>query len=237
MPGCVADDRCLISVGRGAFGKAPLESLLRIGHELGMPGDFADALPAALERADIVHFGYEAAGARETYKMYFEYASDARAAMMAKHPVPVLVHLAYKWVALRSDSGAITRYRWVPCRTRAELEARLRTMLPSAQAPRALDCALRLVSQTGAAADAGELLLMEVDEAGNPRRSCDLNVYDAGLRLSDIADLLEHALRDFDVPAATAAAVFARFLGQGAGSFVGWRRQGRSGICDDLFRC
>ena len=219
MPGRVADDRCLISVGRGAFGKAPLEPLLRIGHELGMPIDFADALPGALERADIVHFGYEAAGARETYKMYFEYASDARAAMRAKQPVSVLVHLAYKWAVLRPDNGAITRYSWIPCRTRAELEARLRTMLPSAQAPRALDYALRLVSQTASLADAGEVLLMEVEESGNPRRSCDLNVYDAGLRLSDIADLLEHALRDFAVPAVIAAPVFAGSSAKALGHF------------------
>jgi hypothetical protein len=57
VPGRVTDDRCLISVGRGALGKAPLERLLQIGQELGMPTGFVDALPAALDRADIVHFG------------------------------------------------------------------------------------------------------------------------------------------------------------------------------------
>ena len=38
-------------------------------------------LPAALQRADIVHFGYEAAAGQEIYKIYFEYASDVRAAI------------------------------------------------------------------------------------------------------------------------------------------------------------
>lgn len=207
MPGRVADDRCLISVGRGALGRAPLDRLLRIGQELGMPTGFVDALPAALDRADIVHFGYEGAGTHGTYKMYFEYASDARAAMTAGSPVPVLVHLAYKWTPPRPD-GAVTRYTWAPCRTRPEVEAKLRSLLPAERAPRALGCALRLLSKAASSADAGELLLMEVEEAGNPRRSCDLNVYDAGLRLCDIADLLESALRDFGVTTATGESVF-----------------------------
>ena len=206
MPGRVADDRCLISVGRGALGQAPLDTLLRIGQELGMPADVAAALPAALDRADVVHFGYEAGDLHETYKMYFEYASDARAAMMASNPVPVLVHLAYKWASAHPD-GVITRYKWLPCRKRADVDAKLRELVPIGQAPRALACALDLLSKAGPSAEAGELLLMEVEDVGNPRRSCDLNVYDAGLRLSDIADLLNAALRDFQVP--TAESIFA----------------------------
>jgi hypothetical protein len=61
-----------------------------------------------------------------------------------------------------------------------------------------------------AIADTGRFLLMEVDEPGNPRRSCDLNVYDAELRMRDISDLLETALTDFAVPKPQARLVFDR---------------------------
>jgi hypothetical protein len=210
MPGVLADDRCLISIGRAALGRAPVERLLRMGNELHMPPGFAEALPAALERADIVHFGYEAAAGHEVYKIYFEYASDVRAALAADRRAHVLVHLAYKWAPLRPASGAVTRYSRLPCGTRAELEARLRSLLPASHAPRALRCALGLVTRTAALADSGQLLLMEVEEPGNSRRSCDLNLYDAGLRLRDIADLLEMALRDFGVPLAHALSIFGR---------------------------
>jgi hypothetical protein len=210
IPGSLYDDRCLISVGRAALGEAPVERLLQMGNELQMPASFAEALPAALQRADIVHFGYEAAAGQEVYKIYFEYASDVRAAIAANGQGPVLVHLAYKWVPLRPDSGALTRYSWLRCGTRAELEARLRGLVPEEHAPRAHRCALGLVSRTAALADSGELMLMEVEEPGNPRRSCDLNVYDAGLQLRDIADLLDETLRDFEVPAAQARSTFGR---------------------------
>lgn len=208
VPGALYGDRCLISVGRAALGAAPVERLLQIGHELQMPAAFAEALPAALQRADIVHFGYEAAAEQEVYKVYFEYASDVRAAMAANAPDRVLVHLAYKWTPLRPDSAALTRYSWVRCGSRSELEARLRALVPQQQAPRAHRCALGLVSRTAALANSGELMLMEVEEPGNTRRSCDLNVYDAGLQLRDIADLLEATLRDFEISAALARSTF-----------------------------
>jgi hypothetical protein len=59
-------------------------------------------------------------------------------------------------------------------------------------------------------ADSGELLLMEVEEPGNPRRSCDLNLYDAGLRMKEIADLVDATLRDFAVPLGRAQALLGR---------------------------
>jgi hypothetical protein len=209
-PGALAADRCLISVGRAAFGSAPADRLIRMGHALRMPPTFAAPIAAALERADVVHFGYEAAGERDIYKIYLEYVTEARRAMAAESSHPVLVHLAYKWVAAQADSGAITRYTWMPCRTRDELEAKLRDLVPAIEAPNALRCALGLVSRVTAFADTGRFLLMEVDEPGNPRRSCDLNVYDAELRMRDISDLLETALTDFAVPKPRARLVFDR---------------------------
>ena len=210
MPGIIAEDRYLISIGRAALGHAPADRLVQMGRELHIPASFADALPAALERADIVHFGYEAGFGHDVYKIYLEYASQARKALAMPSRNPVLVHLAYKWAPLRPDSHAVTRYTWVPCRTRAEIEAKLRDLVPANEAPGALRCALGLVSRIAVFADSGELLLMEVEEPGNSRRSCDLNVYDAGLRMRQIADLLEAVVKDFAVPKARAHLVFDR---------------------------
>jgi hypothetical protein len=211
-PGALADDRYLISVGRAALGNAPAERLAQIGRELHMPPGFVDALPGALQHADIVHFGYEAAAGRDFYKIYLEYASQVRAAMAAKSRAPVLVHLAYKWAPQEPDRCAVTRYTWVPCWTRIELETKLRGLIPADEAPSALRCALGLLQlqRIASFADSGELLLMEVEEADNPRRSCDLNVYDAELRMHDVADLLETALKDFSIPKTLAQSAFDR---------------------------
>jgi hypothetical protein len=215
--GTLADDRCLITIGCGALGRAPAERLLQIGRELQIPQSFADALPASLRHADVVHFGYEAGSGHEVYKIYLEYASRVRQAMAATSQTPQLVHLAYKWAPLHPNSAAVTRYTWVPCRTRNELEAKLRSLLPAKEAPRALSCALGLVSRVASFADSGELLLMDVEEDGNPRRSCDLNVYDAALRMHEITDLLDAAMRDFAVPKPRSQSLFDRSANKALG--------------------
>jgi hypothetical protein len=206
--GALADHRCLISLGRAAFGVAPADRLAQIGRSLGMPETFVRVLPDSLEGADVVHLGYEAAAGRDVYKIYCEYAASVRRAMAGRGPDPVLVHLAYKWTPQRADSAAVTRYTWVPCRSRGELETKLMNLVPADEAPRANRCALALMSRIAAFADSGELLLMEVEEPGNPRRSCDLNVYDAALRMGEIADLLDTVTTDFAVPPARTRAVF-----------------------------
>jgi hypothetical protein len=226
-PGVLADDRCLISVGRAALGAAPADRLIDIGRTLRIPAAFADALPAALESADIVHFGFEAAD-DEIYKIYLEYASQVREAMAAGTRTPVLVHLAYKWAAGRADSHNVTRYTWLPCRNRAEIEAQLQDLVPANEAAKARRCVSSLLSRIAGFADSGELLLMEVEEPGNPRRSCDLNVYDAGLRMGEIADLVQTTLQDFAVPQARAQAVFGRAADRALGHIsAGLGRDGR----------
>jgi len=207
--GALADDRCLISLGRVAFGEAPADRLIQMGQAFHMPSSFAAALPLALERADIIHFGYEAAGQHDVYKIYLEYASEARNAMATRR-TPVLVHLAYKWVAQKPDSSTVTRYTWVPCRNRAEIEVKLQELIPANEAANARRCVFGLLARIARFADTGELLLMEVEEPDNPRRSCDLNVYDAGVGMHDISDLIDTTLKDFAVPAAQGRAVFDR---------------------------
>jgi len=206
--GTLADDRCLISVGRSALGEDAGGRLLQMARALDLPARFAQELPAALDRADVVHFGYETLAGRDIYKVYCEYAASARRAMVSPTRAPTLVHLAYKWMPGEPDSGAVTRYTWVPYGNRIELEQKLEVLVPAEAAPQAHRCAFALVARVPALAESGELLLMEVAEPGNPRRSCDLNVYDAELKMSDVADVIDAALTDFAVPDARRRAAF-----------------------------
>jgi hypothetical protein len=72
-------------------------------------------------------------------------------------------------------------------------------MAPMALAPGALSCGLDLLARAVARVDAQALFLMEVEEAGNPRRSFDLNVYQAEFNLCDIADLVRTVAARFTI--------------------------------------
>jgi hypothetical protein len=197
-PGQLLDDRYLLSVHRMALGDAPDERLAELGRNLSVPGDVADRLSAALEGADVVHFGHETSRGHTIRKIYFEYTAQVRRAM--KVGEPALVHLAYKWVLGSAGAASVTRYTWLPLATRRDLEAKVRMMLPEDAAPRGLRCLLNVIARAADQTDPGELMMMEVEEPGNPRRSCDLNLYDARLRVGQISDVIASTARDFAIP-------------------------------------
>ena len=203
--GSLDGERCLLSVGRSAFGEPPQDKLIEAARALRVPEPFAQELRTSVREADVIHFGYEGANGRAIHKIYCEYASSAHRAMaVANGPganaAPTLVHLAYKWLADDPDSRAVTRYTWVPCRSGSELEDRLRILVPQDRAPNAHRCIFGLLSRIFAVADPAEVMLMEVEEPDNPRHSCDLNVYDAQLRVRQVVDLIEAVAAGLAVP-------------------------------------
>jgi tryptophan halogenase len=208
--GALLEDRFLISLHRSAFGDAAADMLLQMGRALDLPADFTGAIAAALADADIVHFGYEGGPEHAIYKIYLEYASRVRRAQAQNAGDPVLVHLAYKWVPGVPGQRAVTRYTWVPCRSRAAIAARLRMLVPAGETPRALRCGLELLGRASERTDPGNLFLMEVEEPDNPRRSYDINVYRAELHLRDIADLVAAVAMDFAVPQPQVGALLER---------------------------
>ena len=71
-------------------------------------------------------------------------------------------------------------------------------------------CARAALSRLERKTGAGELFVMSVEEFGNPRRSLDINLYRAGLRVKAVADLLETAALDLGSPAPETRASLAR---------------------------
>ena len=201
MPGRVLDERYLVTFHRDALGAAPIERLTEMGCALAMPKAALDALPEAFEGADVVHLGREREGAEIILKIYFEYVAATRAAMNARTHAPTLVHRAFKWVPGPAGLLHVASYTWCPCRTYAEIEAHLdHPAVGEAVAP-AIRCARAALSRLERRTGAGELFLMSVEEVGNPRRSLDINLYRAGLRVKAVADLLEKAALDLGSPA------------------------------------
>ncbi len=200
VSGALQEDRFLVSLHRSALGESAGDKLSQMSSVLGAPPDFTGAITVALADADIVHFGYEGGSERAIFKIYLEYASRVRRAQAQDAPDPVLVHLAYKWMPGVPGQGAVTRYTWLPCRSEAALTERLRLLAPAPQTPLALRCGLELVARARQRIDPRHLLLMEVAEPENPRRSYDINVYPAELHLRDIADLVTAVATEFAIP-------------------------------------
>ena len=205
--GVLAEDRFLVSLHRSAFGADVVSGMLGVARKLGAPDVFLPAIAEAEAEADIIHLGYEG-GAHATHKIYFEYAGHVRRAQAHGVDQPVLVHLAFKWMPAVAGRHAVTRYTWLPAHSHAALVDALHTLL--ADAPRALGCARELLARAGGRAEAENLFLMQVEEVGNRRHSCDLNLYQTDLHMHDVADVVTALGAEFAVPREQTAALIDR---------------------------
>ena len=168
--------RALYSV---ALGPDPRAELLAAAEALGAPAEAVAPLLPYAGAATHLHFGAEPPA---TAKLYLEFAA----------PPPRradLVFLAAKWRADGAASPALATYS----RRDEALEALLARLVPAS-----LHGPLRaLAARAGAPPRA-----LEVAEPPSPRRSLDLNLYDAGLTLADAAAELRALHAALGVPGA-----------------------------------
>jgi hypothetical protein len=188
-------NRFLLTVTKSAIpGDAPSQ-VLEICSRLGMPPVLQEQALAHFAEAGAVHFGFEASADAALLKLYLEQAiAPARAEEARADGAALLQHIAYKWDPAGGE-GVVTRYLWHPVRTREQLDERLAQVYRDAPEAAEARIAREVLELATRHVPAERLQYLEVQEDGNGRRSFDLNVYDAGLKVQDLRSALT-AMRD-----------------------------------------
>jgi len=227
IAGELLDDRFLLSFPKRAFGSDPDAAIARLAAGLSMPAAFAGPLTRLLPAADILHLGYEGTPKGTVYKLYLEFAAAFRAGLAGGQVrnEPLLLHHAFKWDPAEPHRHAVALYKALPCRGRADMERGLALLAGEAAAARTLGQALLERALRTAAAD--DLLLMAVEEPGNPRRSFDLNLYPAGIALTAAMPLVEATLKSLAISRSATRRGLDRFGDATLGHVAGG--QGRGG--------
>ncbi|WP_211830296.1 hypothetical protein [Kistimonas asteriae] len=193
------DDRFLMTVHKASLGKRPEHKLETLCQQLNAPADVLASVLALLPEADIVHLGFEAEADARLCKLYVEFASTVRAAMeTGQIKSPLLVHKALKWNVEKPQRHAITQYWLNP---ESELGHWIDEVSTSADEHyQVLSSFLQQVLMlTAERLPAEELMCLEVNEPGNPRKSFDINLYDTDMILGDIRHLLEQLAEAFRI--------------------------------------
>jgi hypothetical protein len=188
--GSLLGDRYLLGVQRNAL---PDAVLLDICQHIQMPRGQLAAMQESLPRASTVHFGFEQSEASGTHKVYLEFASALDPVLRTGDAA--LLHIAYKWDMANPRNSTIAKYLCYPDIVADELVGRHAALysdragdLTVTITREILDLALRRAG--------GRLMYLEVSEQGNPRRSFDVNLHEAGLFVEDIEpclyDLRQH---------------------------------------------
>lgn len=193
VDGAIRERRFLLSLHRDSLGTDPAASLAALLPAIGWPAAASAQLWQRLPQAAFVHFGFEQEGAQPLYKLYLEFPRRQPASDW-------LVHLAFKWRP--GGEAIVARYQGGDGLSLQSVQARIESVFAEAPHSPVLELSRALLLRAQQRQPAGSLFLLDVTEEGNPRHSFDLNLYDAGLSLGDMSELLAPVAAALHIPAA-----------------------------------
>jgi hypothetical protein len=147
----------------------------------------------------------------------------------------VLLHLAFKWDVSRPSHYVVTQYHWHPGLSIDEILSRLSEIYAQAGNAASKHIAFDLVRLAESRLDGGALRYLEVSEAGNARRSYDLNLYDAGLLVEDIRPLVARMCSHYSIAWDAMEDLYNRIAHQQLGHVAGGAHRDRQDFFNIYF--
>lgn len=221
--GAVLRRRFLVSLSKVSLGPDAHARVLALCRRLDMPEQLQDAAAADLAAARFVHFGYEEDRSSRLCKVYLERGLAPGSAVPA---APVLLHRAYKWDPAAPSRFARTEYHWHPGLTTAAMLDRMAAIYRGGHADPSFALARDVLRAGEARLTRGSIRYLEVSEAENPRRSFDVNLYDAGLLMRDLVPVLARMVPHFALPAGALEGLVAAHASKVVGHWAGGAHRG-----------
>ena len=115
----------------------------------------------------------------------------------------------------------MTSYHWHPGLTPEAMHAQISALYGERAGEEPCALALAILDVAATRLTRGVLRYVEVSEASNPRRSFDLNLYDAGLRMHELEPLLQRMARYFALPGSSFEVLLATHRAKLVGHLAG----------------
>ena len=198
---CMLADRFLLGFKKDTISGDPAEKILDICRRLDMPGQYLKAFRENLPEANIVLFGFEKNEASSIYKAYLEFGGGFEK-MIRDNPEklrPFQIHQGFKWDTSDNSIRTKAEYTCFPAFSVENILKRLSGVFYSGKRKGPSGIAEGIVELASKRIGYEEFLYLEVSEEDNPRRSFDINVYRANLRLSELYPLLLDTVRHYSI--------------------------------------
>ncbi len=165
-----------------------VEQALTICRRLGMPTQYGESFAANLADANLIFLGFEDnEEAGSMYRVYLEFWNRLQKDQQARpdDTEPALLHLGFKWHADDNTQRAVSRYMCYPRLSLEDIQHRLSNVYADHSASASHEVAADIVALAGSRGGQSPIYV-EVFEENSRRRSFDINLYGAGLRMSDL---------------------------------------------------
>jgi hypothetical protein len=218
-PGRLLGGRVLVGLPRGPLDDATAR---RLAEGIGIPAAAWELLAASLPSANAVFLGIEEAPEGVVGKAYLEFWDEVRRQVRADpRPEPRLLHLGVKWSDRRPGGFEVASYHCHPLLSGRDVLRRMAGVYEGEATATACPLAQAVLRKGLKREPTAGLIYEEVSEAGNPRRSWDVNLYKTGLRVRDAAPELAAIGRHFGVDEAALSAALAPLLDRLLGHLSG----------------
>jgi hypothetical protein len=196
-------NRFLFTLSKHSVRQDPHETILNICRRMGMPKKLLEVFNENLPSANYVHFGFEEDEKSYVYKAYLEFWTDWENEIKNKPNRfdPFLVHLGFKWDVSEPTRCVLTRYTCYPSISVENILERLSKVFYGDRYRTPLEIAKGLVGLASTRISHDKVFYVEVEEENNPRRSFDMNMYRARLRLEELSPLLLDLCQHYSIPA------------------------------------
>lgn len=187
VPGRLLADRVLVGVPLRAL---PATEMQAAADALRMPPGGWQVLSKHLSKANAVFIGTEETASARMLKMYLEFWDEVRRVVRNGARDPQLLHLGVKWSTARIGHWEEAHYMCHPLLGVRDILRRMGGCYPEGGARTGLEQARSIVRNAAHREPQASFLYLEVEEAGNRRRSFDINLYKSGMLVRDAADEL-----------------------------------------------
>jgi len=195
--GAILRNRFLLSICKDAIGANAHRKIRELCQRLGMPERFLNDAGRLLAAAPYLHFGYEENRTSCLYKVYLEMG------VVADRPLgsaPMLLYLAFKWDPTEPSRTAVSRYFWYPGLSVAGMLSRIAVIYGNGNVGESFDIARDILMLTEDRIGQGMVRYVEVTEDKNPRKSFELNLYDARLQMKRLSPFFARMCRHYSIP-------------------------------------
>lgn len=178
------------------------ERLLDICKRVDMPEKYLEVFKENLSGANIILFGFEENERSCVYKVYLEFWDKIKKEIHAKRnkTEPVNLHLGFKWDTQNNTKGTITRYTCFPMLSVKGILKRVSGIYEGHKERTSYEIARDMINLASSRIQNAMFIYVEVSEENNPRRSFDINLYKAELRLSELYPSLSKIYQHYSIP-------------------------------------
>ncbi len=208
-------NRFIYIVKIASLGQKSSDKILNICKHLDMPHPLRNAFKGMLPNVSYVLFGYEEGQTSCGYKVYGEFNIDKKTIPTLKEPF--LAAMGFKWDAMDNAKQVITHYTCFPSLSIEAVHNRMGYIFTPQHHKMTLDISKDILACVLERITLDDIFYLEAADGNNPRRSFDINVYEAGLKMKDIDPAMKKLLQHFSIP----FEIYNRLYNQGADMKLG----------------